>query len=422
MRHIIVIIGLLIFIGYAPSSRAQKTSIYVIYTNGVPTSCLMGNLYIDKNTGFAYTYKLGAGCFPAGIGGSSISGGGANGRVAFWNGTSSISSLAGFTFSSNNLSIPSGGQFQINGSQIGFTNLAGNISISQMNSGTNASSSTFWRGDGTWQGIDLSTKANIALDNLASVNINSTFLFQTGIDIGSATKPARDLFLYGSGTYGSTYFRFTGAPTGTRTITLPNANTNIPIYGATITYTGPTTARTVTYPDLDFTILYSGGPLGTPSSGTLTNATGLPISTGVSGLGSGIATFLGSPQSSQLRSALTDETGTGLAVFATSPTFSTSIILNANAQILFDKTFTATGTTGAQTINKQTFSVNFAATATSLVVTNSLVSATSGVLCTVNTNDTTLKSVAAVPAAGSVTLFGNQAATAETRVICEIRN
>jgi hypothetical protein len=32
--------------------------------------------------------------------------------------------------------------------------------------------------------------------------------------------------------------------------------------------------------------------LGTPSSATLTNATGLPISTGVSGLGTGVATFL----------------------------------------------------------------------------------------------------------------------------------
>lgn len=37
----------------------------------------------------------------------------------------------------------------------------------------------------------------------------------------------------------------------------------------------------------------NGGALGTPSSGTLTNATGLPISTGVSGLGTGIATALG---------------------------------------------------------------------------------------------------------------------------------
>jgi hypothetical protein len=35
-----------------------------------------------------------------------------------------------------------------------------------------------------------------------------------------------------------------------------------------------------------------GGALGTPSSGTLTNTTGLPISTGVSGLGTGVATAL----------------------------------------------------------------------------------------------------------------------------------
>ncbi len=65
--------------------------------------------------------------------------------------------------------------------------------------------------------------------------------------------------------------------------------------------------------------------LGTPSSGTLTNATGLPISTGVSGLGTGIATFLGTPSSANLRTALTDETGTGAAVFADAPTLTSTL-------------------------------------------------------------------------------------------------
>jgi hypothetical protein len=66
-----------------------------------------------------------------------------------------------------------------------------------------------------------------------------------------------------------------------------------------------------------------GGPLGTPSSGTLTNCTGLPVSTGVSGLGTGVATFLATPSSANLASAVTDETGTGSLVFANSPTLVT---------------------------------------------------------------------------------------------------
>ena len=89
-------------------------------------------------------------------------------------------------------------------------------------------------------------------------------------------------------------------------------------------FSGPTTAeRTFTLPDASSTIVVQGGALGTPSSGTLTNATGLPVGTGISGLGSGVATFLATPSSANLISAVTDETGTGALVFATSPTLVT---------------------------------------------------------------------------------------------------
>jgi hypothetical protein len=60
--------------------------------------------------------------------------------------------------------------------------------------------------------------------------------------------------------------------------------------------------------------------LGTPSAATLTNATGLPISTGVSGLGSNVATFLATPSSANLATAVTGETGSGALVFGTAPT------------------------------------------------------------------------------------------------------
>jgi hypothetical protein len=66
--------------------------------------------------------------------------------------------------------------------------------------------------------------------------------------------------------------------------------------------------------------------LGTPSSATLTNASGLPISTGVSGLGTGVATFLATPSSANLISAITDETGTGALVFANTPTLNGATI------------------------------------------------------------------------------------------------
>ena len=87
--------------------------------------------------------------------------------------------------------------------------------------------------------------------------------------------------------------------------------------------------------------------LGTPTSATLTNATGLPISTGVSGLGTGVATFLATPSSANLRSALTDETGTGSAVFATSPTLVTPALGTPSSVVLTN----ATGLPNAGLVN-----------------------------------------------------------------------
>jgi hypothetical protein len=91
-------------------------------------------------------------------------------------------------------------------------------------------------------------------------------------------------------------------------------------------------------------------------------------------------------------------------------------------QLFVDATITSGGTTGNQTINKALFSVNFAASSSTLTVTNNLVTTSSLIICTVQTNDATLKSVAAVTAAGSVTLYANQAATAETKVACNVFN
>lgn len=93
-----------------------------------------------------------------------------------------------------------------------------------------------------------------------------------------------------------------------------------------------------------------------------------------------------------------------------------------SGNVTVNKTITAGGTTGARTIDKTAGSVNFAAVASSLVVTNALVTASSIILCTVATNDATLKSVQCVPGSGSFTMFANAAATAETKVTFLVTN
>lgn len=69
--------------------------------------------------------------------------------------------------------------------------------------------------------------------------------------------------------------------------------------------------------------------LGTPSSGTLSSCTGYAQSS-LTGLATGISTWLGTPSSANLLSAMTTKTGTGSLVFGTSPTLTTPSIAQIN--------------------------------------------------------------------------------------------
>lgn len=209
-------------------------------TAGISVGGLAGDPSAGVNGDIVYNASAGKfRCYQAGAWTDCIGGAGS---AAFSSVTAGTNTAA--------LVVGTGGSLTVSGT--------GTINATKLNgttvSSTNQDANHLLLGDGSWKNcsdgllltwassalacgsVDAATRA---LDNLASVAINTALLPGTAgsLDFGSATKTWKDLFLAGSsGTPGTNNFKITGTSTsGTRVVTLPDRSITVAGVSGTLT-------------------------------------------------------------------------------------------------------------------------------------------------------------------------------------------
>ena len=197
-----------------------------------------------------------------------------------------------------------------------------------------------------YSGGALGTPSSGTLTNCTFPTLNQS----TSGNAGTATILATARNIYGNS--------FNGSADLTQVIAATYGGTG----NAYTTFTGPTSARSYALPDSSVTLLYSGGALGTPSSGTLTNCTFPTLNQSTTGSAATLTTaraiygnnFDGSAALAQVIASTYGGTGNAFTQF-TGPTTSikTFTLPDASATLLYSGG--ALGTPSSGTLTNCTF-------------------------------------------------------------------
>ena len=215
---------------------------------------------------------------------------------------------------------------------------------------------------GTYQGFEqaIGGRADVTMSGTTTLSLTDSNAAQDAralyLNLSGTLSGAADLvvpalqksYLVKNGTTGG--YAVTIKVTGQTGVSIPNGKTVWVYNNGTDVVTAVDHIPSLT---LGAALPIASGGTGSTSTTFVdltTNVTGtLPVAnggTGITSFGTGVATFLGTPSSANLAAAVTDETGSGLLVFATSPTLVTPVLGTPSSGTLSSCTVDGTDAVG----------------------------------------------------------------------------